>query len=485
MCVCTSAGAQELDAEETGVTIQDTREVYRVGVLRFESESLSRELEYLLVSLPELFTNELQKITDHSYDSDEQEFYQRTVHQQRIQAAEQRLATLLAAYDQRLFSGDDNISQQKERDDEIADARVDIEALRRYSPSDIDITNPKQLEIVNLVEEYPLRRPSYRTIADTHNADLLFEGTVDQNSEFVRLTIRYYYRAQRQERAIETVSAAQDEINQLGERVNDRIADIVIGRAWSSISIIGVSEQDTVYIDDMLAGYGSQILRYLPWGEYTIRVESENSDRPQTRQVVLSGEEIVTLQFEDQNIEKRSIAIESMPSGATVYVNSTWQGETPLTIDRPRSESTLLLRKPGYFDVKRTLGDDSRTLDDESRTLDDASEERLSYLLTPEIFDQGEWLLSRRDRFYAALTALVLSVPIPIILNGVYENSNAFRATAQYRGLPIAEQRTINTTANVTQVGGYVGIFISVTLAINAIVEAVRYVRAANFFHQL
>ena len=455
-------------ADEDAIAVEDNRERYRIGFLRFASESLSLELEYLLALLPEAFSNEFARVNDHFYDDDEIRSYQRYLHRRRTAEVERQLADLLAAQDQRIFAADADHSAQ---DQQIADMREEIEELRQYDTTTIEIENPKPIEVANLLTEYPEQRPSYRSIVTAHDLDLVFDATVDQDSEFALLTVRYYSRSQDKIYSMESVSVAQDEISALTTLVNDRIADIIVGRDWSSVTVTGVRDQDAVYVDDMLIGYGVQTLRYVPLGDHTVRVESEYFERPEVQEVSLGDRMPITVQFSEDERSFPLITIDTVPPGAEVYVNSTWQGRTPLTIERTPAERTLLIRRPGYFDVRRPLND--------------ATEEALTYVMTPELFDQGEWLFSRRDRFYASLAAFIISIPIPIILNGIHENSAAFQATSGYRSLSAAGRSTVDTTASIAQSAGYVGIFVSVTLAINTIIEAVKYVRAADFFHRL
>lgn len=472
--LCSPPAVTAQAAEEEQVTIKDARKEYRVGFLRLESESISTELEYLQRSLPELFVQEFSRIENHFYDESELQAYRRYLLQQATDTRQQELNTLLAKRDQYLFptnSSDDDTQPESEAE-QIVKLNRELEELRVYDTSTIVITQDKPIEIVNLTDQYASGRPSHYRIAEQQNIDLFFTGSLQQDNEFILLSMRYYYRSERKIMELPSISVAQDEIALLAELMLDRIADLIIGRPWASIIVTGAREQDQIYLGDRLIGYGPQTANYIPLGEYTVRIESDYTEKPLIRQVTLSTAELpVMLEVERETQEPQYIDIETVPTGATVYVNSTWHGETPLTIERAPFERSLLIRKPGYFDVKRILNDDT--------------EEQPTYTLTPELFDQGRWLLSRRDRFYASLAALVISVPIPIILNGIYENNLAYQSTADYSALNNTAQNRVDSITTVAQVGGIMGILVSVALTMNTIIDAVRYVNAADFFHRL
>lgn len=487
VCVLVLLSAVAVEAQgifgrkaEPTVSVVDTNELYRVGFLGFEARSLSAELEYLQVSLPRLFSQEFAKIEEHFFNEEELARYGRYLVQREIDAANQQLTTFFAARDQYLFAvGDEGgggggggvTDQRQQQDTQIEDQQQRLVQLAEYDLSEIETEQEKQIEIVNLTGEYTQGRPSYARIVQQHNLDIVFDGLIMQDSEFILVAVRYYERAEGEIHTLETVSVAQDEIDLLSSLINDSLADIIIGRDWSSIVVEGAREQDSIYIDDRLIGYGPQTARYIPLGEYTVSIESEYLDESLEQRITLSERASVTVEFNIGTSEPEYVSIDTFPSAATVYVNATWQGETPLQVERAPLERALLIRKPGYFDVKRALNSET--------------EERLQYTLTPELFDQGIWLLSRRDRFYSALTAFIVSVPIPIILSGIAENSATYRTTNDYRRLSVEQQSTVTITENITQAGGYVGIFASVILAVNAIIEAVHYVNAADFFHRL
>ena len=466
LCVIVhTPAAQKADVP---VLVEDTRETYRIGFFRFDAESLSVELEYLVSSVPRVFYERFQKIADHYYDDEELAQYRAYLLQQKAEMQEQAITTRITTRDQQLFANETSENMLAE---EIVELREELQQLAQYNLADIAVQNPKPTEMLNLVSEYPLRKPSYYAIARTHDLDMLFDAVLTQDAEFVHITLYVYLQAEDLLRELITLSLAQDEIDVLSDLLDAPAADAIVGREWSTIVVEGVNEQDVVYLNGVLVGYGPQSFPYLPLGDYDLRLESEYVPDPQYQAVSLSNRDAVVVQFFDDIGDRGRIQINTMPDGASVYVNSIWQGITPLAIDRISSERTLLIRKSGYFDVKSSLNDQS--------------EEIMSYTLVPELFDQSQWLFRHRDRFYSALAALIISVPIPIILNGVYENIVNYQVTDAYSDLPVDERIRIATSAIVVRTGSFVGIFASVVLAANAIFEAAGYVNAADFFHRL
>jgi hypothetical protein len=215
-----------------------------------------------------------------------------------------------------------------------------------------------------------------------------------------------------------------------------------------------------------------------------------------------------------------SLTVQSVPAGASVWIDEQFQGRTPLSIPYllPGSRE-LRLQVSGYLPVSRTIelspyteGVENISLsprpreeffldsippgaavyrgsewlgttplgvekpDELSRLLlrrggyldfplylPPAVEESVSAGLKPDSFDPGELQRRRRDQLYRAFGAFALSVPFPLFLGG-------------YRGDYLAIGEDISALTY-----GYVGTFaLSSALFVNLLVRLVRYLQEAD-----
>ena len=89
-----------------------------------------------------------------------------------------------------------------------------------------------------------------------------------------------------------------------------------------------------------------------------------------------------------------------IPPGADLYVDSLWQGKTPLEVDRPPLRSRGVLSSAGFYDM--------------SFSLEPASPPELSFSLQKDVGRRDIQQKKARDEFYSSLGFFALSLPLPL-----------------------------------------------------------------------
>jgi tRNA A-37 threonylcarbamoyl transferase component Bud32 len=106
-----------------------------------------------------------------------------------------------------------------------------------------------------------------------------------------------------------------------------------------------------VYLDNTDKGSTPMTVYDVPVGSHIIKLKKENYDDILKTITVTSGTNIRIT--ENLKIKKNNINVDSSPSGAEVYLDDTYKGNTPITIpDVPVGEHKIKLRKKNYYESR-------------------------------------------------------------------------------------------------------------------------------------
>jgi len=147
-----------------------------------------------------------------------------------------------------------------------------------------------------------------------------------------------------------------------------------------------------------------------------------------------------------------------------------WQGVTPLALPRPGTPQTVILSAEGFLDETVVL-----------------SPEAPGEIVRELVPDPGNWpevVQERRDRFYRAFGWFALSIPVPVMLNGMYQDIAALYPGGQPSSeLSDAEAQRLAGTANTLLWSARGATVVSVGLFVNMTVHLIQYIRAGQYAH--
>jgi hypothetical protein len=151
-------------------------------------------------------------------------------------------------------------------------------------------------------------------------------------------------------------------------------------------------------------------------------------------------------------------------------VGSIWQGVTPITLDRPEVAQTVMLEREGFLE--------------ETVVLSPEAPPTINRELVPDPGNWPEIVEQRRDRFYRSLGWFALSLPVPIILNGMFTDIEAlFPGGEPAPDLSDAEAERLARTANTLLWTTRGTAAISGGLFVNMMVRLIQYIRAGEYSH--
>lgn len=307
---------------------------------------------------------------------------------------------------------------------------------------------------------YPVVSPAAE--AKKEGLDFLVTGRITEAEGYLIVEVSAYNAdLGAQSYAFRTVVGPSEAFGALHAAIT-ALATQVLGREWGTLRLSVEPSGALVYVDGSFYGVGNTELRFLSTGRHEIRVEAPGYA------VERASIEIEPLATKSLTISlKRSaaneIAIVTYPQGADVYLNSLWEGTTPLLVDRPFGPVSLILHRKDYLDYSGTLSPDSPP--------------STSIRLLPDLFKKSDFSNTLRDRFYSSFGAFAVSVILPVTFYSLFQSYS----TMYQESIPgSAEEARLKNLTVAWYYSLYGGLFISVSLFVNTVIDVIHYLRASD-----
>ncbi|TVQ99657.1 MAG: PEGA domain-containing protein [Spirochaetaceae bacterium] len=451
--------------------LRDDRPVWRIGVLPFAGTDLEPEDAWLARSIPLLMLETLSPLGEHRLSDAEREARRVRVLEKAQATAGRTLAEENRARDRLLLAdlSDDVRADRREAADlRVTEARRALNRLLAMEADEVIVPVTRPIEFFGGGAELIPTGLARGQAASQHDLDLVLSGSVDRlDREFLVVEIAAYSVAQEREVYRDLEVIALDDIAPLVEAMVERVAETVLGRPWAHLTVVTNTPNAALLVDGELVGFGSATSLFLEPGSRRVVVSYESVQHQET--VVLLPGRFERIDVALPQPQSGRVVVDSEPSGADVYVDSVWRGRTPVALNRPHHTATVLLQREGSLDSRFTIGPQTP--------------DRVVRDLAPDIVGWTEQTTAARDRFYRALGFFVVSLPAPIILNGVYENLAVLYASGTPAGLGSSESDRLLATANTVYWGYWASVGVSSGLFANLVVQLVRYIRTAESYH--
>lgn len=440
---------------------------FTVAFRAFEAADVVSSHRYLSQNLPRLIAQELEPIGSHRLSEAEQSAYLRLFRDRRTARAGAELDSLRQRQSDILFSTDPPTERSEARRniaEDIAEARQALAEARnaRLSfPESVPVAFRESTELLSATG-------SALRLAREADAELVIGGELESLENYVHLSVYVYHRVL-ERRIVETETTALAE--ELSSRIDGIVRELstaILGRPWASLTVNAQPDRGVIYVDDRLAGVGTASLRFLSPGEHRVRVTLSEGPSAE-RTVTLDPEEAGEIDVEVPVPGSDTVRLQSEPAGADVYDGALWRGVTPLTVERPLQQRSLFLELEGYDRARIVLRPDGPV----ERTVE----------LYRDVRDEVAYVEERRNRFYRAFGYFALSVPIPVILYGAYENRAAVVTGGLFEQLNPQEQTRLARTGNILYWSSMGAATVSATLLTNMVIKLVQYVRASEHAH--
>jgi hypothetical protein len=369
---------------------------------------------FLGVNLARLFREKLQEIKTHEIGGTELGEYAMSIISGERAAILKKMNELAASRDALYFSGTTlrDESKQESIAEEMETLKERLRILETLDFEEIGIIPEKGLSLL-VAAGAGTNEGLLPVVMDPQSAaekgkvDYLLWGTVrEEAAGILSLTVNLYASRSRQTLFSGSASGSAGELDRLVERLFVRMAGALTGRPWASLDITTRPSDAYIYAEGELAGIGVARLAYVRPGSHHLSFYADGYEVLEV-DVPLDPESRSAVTYELVPSPQPDIRLETFPSGADVYFGALKKGVTPLVLPLGATPDIISLSLEGY----------------KSKVLPSTSEELGSlHILPRDIISWDERIAAKRSSFYRSLGFLILSVPIPVILYGAYQN---------------------------------------------------------------
>jgi hypothetical protein len=448
----------------------DEEPYWTVGVASFSALNLEAENQYLRHSFPLALRERLASVRLHFFGEEERDGYRRAVIRRAARRQGGEIAKLRRERDALFFQNKDPGELEREQaayDLRLGQAVDELASLATLDPAGVEVPERKEVRFAEGPRGEVLLPEAGRAplaAAADQKVNLLIYGSFEEIQGYLYLEVRAVDAALEREVYAYTDAAGREGLAPAMEAAVEGLTKILWGRDWASLAVTASPGQARIYLDDSLLGSGEARLDFVSPGERTLRVELEGYETL-TRTLQVQPYSLTELELGLEKLPESLIAVGSDPAGAALYRGSTWLGVTPLEVARPQTLSRFLLRLEGFRDEPLYLGPTSPAT--------------VSLALAAAEADPFVRQKRERNRFYAAFGLFALSLPLPIFSWALVGDYMVGYQNALDLGDFNEAQRlqSIGTGFYYTYLGT---LGLSVGLAVNMVLQLVRYVRAAD-----
>jgi hypothetical protein len=446
----------------------DTSTQWTVGFTVFTAVNLSPENAYLASSIPLLLRDEVSSLSTHSFSADEAATVRAAIVAKAIDAADKGVTAVRKEHDTLFFSGTVlTDAAEKASADKLRFALARVAFLQALDTSQVVVPANKPIRVAvgtgqgNLLDAPDVPPSVY---CARQGLDLLVSGTIQEVQGYLLVDV-WAYHAARGSLVIQSRDAAlREELYVDLPEISAELTTTVLGRDWSLVTFSPQPAQASLFVDGTLRASGAAPALYLDPGERQVRISAPGY-QDVTRTVTL--EKGATIRIDDALEETRpaTIAVSTDPEGATLYVDSRWQGVTPLTIPRPAERGRGVLDLDGHYSVALDLGPGTGS--------------QLSVTMPRDVGPRDVQQAKARDDFYAAFGWFAVSIPIPL-----FSYALVFDFAVQENNFVLAGQLTAAAGADGTRraflASYYGGVALSAALFTWMVFRIINYVAVAN-----
>jgi len=459
---------QEIKAE----TILKEPVEFRLGVTEFFTNVESPTAKQLGQSVGRMFLEKLQGVGKKRIHSRErEEFIRGLIKRSRVEELK-KLDELFRKRDQLGLSSlkEKEKSTYVELTTRIHETMQRIRSLETLDPLRFSLEQEekplKWVEINQKGDLLPYIRSTYKDACKESRSDYLVTGEVEEvfGGIFSVRVVLYSDIAEKVLYEQETMGTT----NELETLVDQLIPDLVtflIGEEWGTLELLVQPKDAGIFLNGKLVGIGKVRKFYLPIGVYRAEIQRPGYQFI-TQEITLSPKEQKKIEITMEAVALEPIQVVSLPLNAAFYLGAERKGDTPFALEEVAVDSIGRIEKEGYkayvFPLQSQLED-------------------LQITLPKDLFPWKDRIEKKREDFYRAFGWFVLSLPLPILLYGYYENES-FRYIQYSKSSRYDPTEAGKWSDRLNSIYyGYLGtLFLSSSFLVNAIVSLMDYLRTGE-----
>ena len=447
--------------------LRDSSSEWNVLVTDLICNSAQEDAPYISQTLSHAVYRNLSVIKKHRMSDEEITARREAIKKEYVDECQKALSKSYQDFDALIFQEKDLNKKISLKSTISKDKRMLRKANRKklekiYVLRDRDIVFLNDSEDKDTVIRGPIE---LTTRAKKDNLDYIVWGSMKLVEDVVVADISLYSAMFNKDLASVRITGDLETIYQELDKGLDAFYSDMLGKPWSKINVAVNDEDVDVYVDGIFVSAGSLSNIILEPGEHIIMATGNNKSED-VKQVMLEENQSADIDFRVEPVESKLFAISSFPTGADVYYNSVWQGQTPMLLNGAKGE--VVISMDGY--------QNSRVF------LEEINGNTLDFFPQREVFNKDDYLLDKRNDFYKNLTWFVLSIPVAFFTYANYLAYDDLHERAKGTGDSHEIHRT-QRIRNYSQYGYYGALFLSVTLFTNAMFYLKDYIVAGQSYN--
>ena len=447
--------------------LRDSSSGWNILVTDLICNSPQEDAPYISKTLSSAVYRNLSVIKKHRMSDEEIAARREAIKAEYVDECQKALSKSYQEYDALLFQEKDLNKKISLKSTISKDKRM-LRKANRKKLEKIYVQRDREIVFLNDAEEKDtsIKGPiELATRAKKDNLDYIVWGSMKMVEDVVVADISLYSALFKKELASVRVTGDLETIYQELDKKLDAFYSDLLGKPWAKINVSVNDEDVDVFVDGNFVSAGSLSNIILEPGEHIV-LATGNNKTEEFKQIMLEENQSADIDFNVGPVESKLFAISSFPSGADVYYNSVWQGQTPMLLNGAQGE--VVISKDGY--------QNSRVF------LEEINGNTLDFFPQREVFNKDDYLLDKRNDFYKNLTWFVLSIPVAFFTYANYLAYDDLHDRAKGTG----DSHEIHRTArirNYSQYGYYGALFLSVTLFTNAMFYLKDYIIAGQSYN--
>jgi hypothetical protein len=447
---------------------KDGAEEAVIGVAEFRMRGSSSRDLFLGRNIGRLFLEHVGEVSTHAIGPNEREFYAAGLIRK---ARLEELKTIDSTYEKRdslLFSGlrRPESGTYAAFSGIIERAKKNIARYDSLDPAEVEIIEEKKLLLAKTQRDENLLSPVFgapRDAARAAKVDYLLWGDVEEELPGYFYVSVYLYGATADRVLYSDSSLGRfNELDSLVDEMFLNLATALVGRDWAGLEISLEQKDAGIFLDGDLVGIGEAKLSYIKPGPYRLLIGAGGYETRE-EDIVLESRSVLKKVYTLTPLDRGLFVISSEPPGAGFYAGALRLGSTPYTLGVRGTHQIGRLELDGYKSAVFPLpaeGADSAF-----------------YILPRDLVSWDERIEKKRADFYSAFGWFVLSLPIPIVLYGLYENSSyGYLQYTKTSGYDRDEAKGMAERLDILYYSYFGSLFLSGSFLFNAVMKLFDYI---------
>jgi len=325
--------------------------------------------------------------------------------------------------DNLLFRGDPLWKYEKDLktiDEAIIKIGEDVAAVEGRAPR-VEEKPVFKLSEKNLKSTFPPPPPpgtEYRFCA-TEKVDAVLSGSLSEYYGRLFLEIKMYTLHTNSYSYKKSLLSSTEDLNKAIVEISDQLAQAVSDTLPSAILVRSSPASAMVTIDGLFAGQGETELRTHSPGKADIVITADNY-KPVSLPLELNSGELAELSVDltPRGVTTLSAEVSDKP-GSKVFLGSLYVGETPLTLELPRNESTFISVETPEGEIGSLIIQNSGLVRGSVQFTSANDNAKADFLTAVPVSEEEKKVENARRRFYTSYGAFWFILPAALLAGGI------------------------------------------------------------------